>query len=181
MTVAVTVRLPAVVDLPHRVAAVGTILPDETIATNGTMTVTTATWTAEIAITTVVTGTVTAGTAIVTAPVTAPVAPKTAIVTLRMIGTAAKMSGTAATTSVKMGLMAKTGKVRRISLWLSFKLTDHVDPQYPWTPCLRLMMSWILQSRSTLRRVLSSHVPPHSDIFAWLICNLRVMSNASNR
>lgn len=116
MTVAVTVRLPAVADLPHRAAAVGITLLDGTTATNGTMTVTTATWTAEIAITTAVTGTVIAATATATVPATAPVAPKTATATSRTIGTGAKMTGTAGTTSAKMDPMAKTGKVCQISL-----------------------------------------------------------------
>lgn len=112
VTVAVTVRLPAAAGLPPRVAAVEIILPDETIATNETMTVTTVTWTAEIATTTAVTGTVTAATATATVPVIVPVAPRTATATLRTIGTGVKMTGSAATTSVKMDPMAKTGKVR---------------------------------------------------------------------
>lgn len=110
VTVAVTVRLPAAADLPPRAAAAEIILPDETIATNETMTVTTATWTAGIVTTTAVTGTVTAAT--VTVPVTVLVAPKTATATLRMIGIGVKMTGSVAKMSVKMGPTAKTGKVR---------------------------------------------------------------------
>lgn len=157
-SVAVTVLLLAVAALHHLAAVVvATTLPDVMTGMRGVITIVmTGIPIAATVTLTVETGIATAVIAIVNALVTVPVAPMTGTVMSRMTGNDAMMIGSAVTTSVKTSPMVKTGKVCKAPL--NVKAATH-NQQYPWTPCLLLMMSLILLSRSTQCHVLSSRTP----------------------
>lgn len=158
-SVAVTVLLLVVAAL-HRLAAavVATTPRDVMIDMRGVTTI--AMTGIPIAVTvmsTVETGIATAVIAIANALATVPVARMTGTAMSRMTGNDAMMIASAVTTSVRTFPMVKTGKVCRAPL-LNMKAATH-NLKYPWTPCLLLMMSLILLSRSTQYHVLSSRTP----------------------
>ena len=110
VTVAATVLLLAAVVLLRR-AVVVTTRPGVMTGMSGTTIVMTGTMIAGIVTTTVATGTMTAVTGTANVPVTVRAAPMTGTATPRTIGSGATMTGNAVTTTAKMDLTAKTGKV----------------------------------------------------------------------